>query len=486
MHPIAKPILIALGAVFLLWAAAVLLANIYLQSESVQGRLRDSISRAAGMPAKIRQTYYTPWSGITLSGVTLLPADTPGAPLLEAKSLRASMSLFRLLGGQFVIDHILLESPVLELRPIAGSPPSAPEPMPEPVPADSMEAIEVPLPGSTLVQTEIPPRPSPPPGPSSEKPAPAVRIEAFEVNNGRAALLDSKGATIVELEGVFLDAKPAGENRFSGTYRIERGVVWDSLRPRAFNGRFEWDNGRLSLPDLRATLADGELSGQLEWLPGGNFAFTARAARLDLKHLANDAGLDAEGTRGQLSAQIALAGVAGHPASYHGNAGASLAEARMEPIEIIRQLGEILRVEELRMLELKTAEASFTIGEEQVLVDRLVLASENFMIDATGSTAFTGDLDLAARLHVNEKLRRDTRGLVGRNFQPSETEGYSHMPFSVTGSLARPKSDLLDKVVGLRLGQDVGGLLKNLLRMPQKQKKSKPSPAPSPSASPAP
>jgi hypothetical protein len=44
------------------------------------------------------------------------------------------------------------------------------------------------------------------------------------------------------------------------------------------------------------------------------------------------------------------------------------------------------------------------------------------------------------------------------------------MPFSITGSLDRPKSDLLDKMVGLRIGQDVGGLLKNLLRTPQKQK----------------
>jgi hypothetical protein len=55
------------------------------------------------------------------------------------------------------------------------------------------------------------------------------------------------------------------------------------------------------------------------------------------------------------------------------------------------------------------------------------------------------------------------------------------MPFSITGSLARPKSDLLDKMVGLRIGQDVGGLLKNLLRTPQKPKNK-----PTAEASPAP
>ena len=36
--------------------------------------------------------------------------------------------------------------------------------------------------------------------------------------------------------------------------------------------------------------------------------------------------------------------------------------------------------------------------------------------------------------------------------------------FSVTGSLSRPKTDLLDKLTGIRIGQDLGGLIKNLFR----------------------
>jgi ribosomal 50S subunit-associated protein YjgA (DUF615 family) len=55
------------------------------------------------------------------------------------------------------------------------------------------------------------------------------------------------------------------------------------------------------------------------------------------------------------------------------------------------------------------------------------------------------------------------------------------MPFSITGTITRPKSDLLDKLVGVRLGDDVGGLLKNLLRMPKKEKKkNKPAATPAP------
>jgi hypothetical protein len=81
---------------------------------------------------------------------------------------------------------------------------------------------------------------------------------------------------------------------------------------------------------------------------------------------------------------------------------------------------------------------------------------------------------------VNEKLRRETRGLVGSNFKPSEIQGYTHMPFKIGGTTAKPTTDLLDKVVGARIGQDLGGFLKNLFRMPQNKKTKAPTPTASP------
>jgi type II secretion system protein N len=300
---------------------------------------------------------------------------------------------------------------------------------------------------------------------------PPAQIHAFRVDDGSAVFFDAKGAKILELEGVFVEAHPDGKDKFQGTYRIAKGVLWDTIIPRAFEGSFQWNKGQLSLPDIKASLAGGRLSGQIEWLPNKSFVIAAIIEDASLEKLAADAGLEAVRTQGLFNSKLALQGTAGQPGTFTGTAEVNLAEARLEPIELIRQLGELLRVEELQLLTLQNAEAGFTIANNQVVVDRLQMASENLMIDAVGTTGFNGDLNLKARLHVNEKLRKETRGLIGKNLKPSETEGYSHMPFSVTGTLARPKSDLLDKMVGLRIGQDVGGLLKNLLRSPQKQKK---------------
>ena len=470
MHPIAKPILIGVGGLLILWAAAVLFVNIYLQSGAVQTRLRDTISREVGAPAQIRQTYYTPWSGMTISGLTIPGPSGFKFPILEVQKIHLRLDLFALAQGRLVVKNLSFLSPTLAIRQTEPQNKPQAEP-PEPVPANESPVLTAlpsdHLPGdaSGLVQTQLPSSPLKP-----RQQMPPAQIQSFHVQNGRAAFFNTNGKKILQIEGVFVSAGHHVKKQFKGSYRIARAALWDSINSRDFSGKFEWDSGHLSLPDIQATLADGPLTGQLEWLPDNTFGFTGQVANASIQKLIADSGVNANGAQGLLNAKIALEGMAGKPESFHGTAEVNLLEARMEPIELIRQLGELLRVDELRMLALKNAEAIFSIRDSRVTVEELQLTSENLMIDATGTAGFNGDLDMNARLHVNDKLRKETRGLLGKNFQPSETEGYTHMPFSITGSLDRPKSDLLDKMVGLRIGQDVGGLLKNLLRTPQKQK----------------
>ena len=50
-------------------------------------------------------------------------------------------------------------------------------------------------------------------------------------------------------------------------------------------------------------------------------------------------------------------------------------------------------------------------------------------------------------------------------FGPTVTSvEYRKIPFSVTGRIDNPKTDLLDKLIGANVGQDVGGMLVNILR----------------------
>jgi len=62
--------------------------------------------------------------------------------------------------------------------------------------------------------------------------------------------------------------------------------------------------------------------------------------------------------------------------------------------------------------------------------------------------SFRGKLHLSSRLAINEKIRAQLYKPIRANFQPTEEPGYSAVDFEVTGTVERPKTNLLEKVVG--------------------------------------
>ena len=260
----------------------------------------------------------------------------------------------------------------------------------------------------------------------------------------------------------------------------------NAVQLEKITGRFFADREHLFLSGVHGLWAEGTLDAGLfaEISDDHGFDAWATVGHVSLKKLAELAGMNGSGKKGELFAKALLKGTAGHPETFEGSVNASLVDARVEPIDVIKQIGELFRIEELRMVDLKTAETQLAIHGSEVTVEKLVLASDNVVLDALGKSTLDGQLALDARFHVSEKIRSQTRGLVGKNFQPSDREGFVFMPFKVGGTFSQPKTDLLDKLVGTRIGQDIGGFLKNLMGPAQKQKKKKPSDA-EPAASPA-
>jgi hypothetical protein len=79
-------------------------------------------------------------------------------------------------------------------------------------------------------------------------------------------------------------------------------------------------------------------------------------------------------------------------------------------------------------------------------------------------------MNLDAQLLFNLKLQNQLRGVLGKNLVDSEDPEYRQIPFTVTGRIDNPKTDLLDKLIGAKVGQDVGGMLMNILRSSAPQK----------------
>jgi hypothetical protein len=457
----AKPILVVTGILLLAYALAVLGLNIYLQSSGLQSRIHEAAFSAAGTPLTIQGSHYTPWSGFTVSGITI-PQPQGKTPAFEAASVSFRLAFLPLLQGRLVIKEVNIKAPVLISRNLpekkseraAEAPTATPVSQPTVVVEKPVGAVEI----SSLQE------------PSSRPPT--VEIRRINVRDGRSEYYDSKGRLILAVEKVSIttDVLPGG--RFAGKFEIGEASAGASVHPRRITGTFTCQDGRLVIPDIRGKLSGGVLTGSFELDPRSGFSATAALEGVLLKKLAEEAGISADGAKGSLFAMGSLRGMPGDPGSITGAAEIDLQEARFQPVNIIRQIGDLMNIRELQMLELKTAAARISIRDQQANIESLVLESENLVMDGTGPVGFDGKLKIRARLDLNEKLRKDLSGLLGDNFQDSEREGYRQIPFSVTGKLSRPKTDLLDKLTGFRIGQDLGGLLNNLFRAPAKEKKN--------------
>ena len=479
MRKFAKPILIIACTILAAYVILVVAINLYLQSKDVQDRVRQAASEAAGVPVEIQGTCYIPWSGLVVSGVVVPHDGNARLPLLNVGSISIRFETFALLRGHFVVTDILIQSPVLlafQKSDGSWSRPHAYPPQPAALPVESPSASPEGTPGPTVV---TPPVELSDARVSADK-SPRVSVERIRVRNGTIYLDDVRGRRIGVIEGVEISVTPAKDGTVNGDFKIKEINLFDKIALRATSGTFLWRKSYFEIPALKAVWGEGSLAGQLamNWADEARFSASLKAADVSLSALATDAGVRVEGTKGTLLGTGEISGVTGHPATFVGGARIELLSARLQPIDFIRQIGDLMSIEELQMLELKEARAEFAIANEQVVAKSILMESKNLVIEASGPVGFDGRLDLDAKLHVNDKLRRDLRAILGNNLVASDREGYKALPFSINGTVSRPESDLLDKVAGVKLGRDVSNVLQNLLRMPtpKKQKKAVPTP----------
>jgi hypothetical protein len=92
----------------------------------------------------------------------------------------------------------------------------------------------------------------------------------------------------------------------------------------------------------------------------------------------------------------------------------------------------------------------------------LLFRSQNIRLSATGTVSFAGDLHLESQLAVSEKMRSQLFRAIRENFQPIDEPGYSGVRFQVSGTVGRPKTNLMDKLIGRDL-KDLGSVINSLI-----------------------
>ena len=479
---------IVAGVVLLLLAILALGLNLYVQSLGTQARIQQELSHRLGTPVRLKSISVTPWSGLSLSGITIAQSEAADAPeFLSARSFELRAGIFSIFSGKLIIKKITLVSPKVVWpqnqdgkwrlpgdrrsgkREVAQEPQEAEAVVPAPdavPPSPSGEGREEPARAPVIAASPPPP---------ARSPAVLVPdVQRATVSDGEFRFLDRSGHLVAAFEGVDFHATIQNLASLRGVARVARMSARDRFFLEDLRSPFHYDEHELDLPKISAHAAGGEVHGAFHMepqSPQSPFKASVKFRGLQADEIVSDAGGSHGMIQGRLEGSFTGEGNAADVNELSGNGEVVLRDGQLQQYSLLVALGQVLQIEELTQLHLEQAEAKYHVTPGLVTIDELVLKSPNIRLTATGTVNFNGKLHLNSQLAINEKVRSQLFKPIRENFQPTADPGYSAVDFQVNGTLDRPKSNLVDRMIGQNLKDIVNGMFGG--KKPEKQKRKK-------------
>ena len=458
MKKLSKAILIAFAAVLLLAVVAFFGVNLYIQSPGTQARIQEELGKALRMPLRITNTSLTPWSDLMITGITIPNGDSN---FLDASAFNARYRLAPLFGGKLIITEMSVDRPHI-------------------VWAQNAEGKwEVPKPAKKAASVEAVPVPKAEPVKREEKAAKEsgfqVVVDGFQIRNGTVELLDKDRHPVAIFTNVNMNYTTLTADRLEGTAEIGR-IVWnDWLAFDTVRAPFRYAGGDLDLPEITALLAGGAVSGSFRMRgeePEAPFVAALKIEGVNAAKLSTDAGWSEGQALGTLSGNVDAHGSTNEVARLEGTGRLHIRDGRFRQLELLETIGLALQIRQLSDLRLKDGRAEFHLADEKAFVDALSLEALDLRITAEGLVRFDGKLQFASRLSVDDSLHRQLPGIVADNFTAEPGERHA-LAFEVTGKRFKPKTNLLDRVIGKKIGGQFEDLVSSIFSSKKKEEPPK-------------
>ena len=498
--------LIVLGGVVALAAVGLICVNLYVQSQGTQVRIQQELSQRLGTPLNIRRISVTPWGGLRLSGITI-PQVEPGSAsdFLEAKSFGLRVRFLSLFSQRLVIKDVsLVEPKVIWLQNSDGK-------WRLPGPRHDAEQISTrELSASPPPETALGDSVGVPPATATEKKVPSAEqakvsegrklestfvpeVRRVRVNGGNFRFLDRTGKLVATFEGVRFRSNVRNGVELRGNADVAKISLRDRFFLEQLRSPLRYDPRQLDLSRISARAGSGEITGHFAMQPEAKdspFTASVKFRNVRADQIVAEAGGPKGVVQGRLEGRFDATGKTADANALTGTGEIVLHDGQLQQYSLLAALGQVLQIEELTQLHLQEAHAKYHVTPGVVTIDELVLRSPNIRLSAVGTVNFNGKLRLESQLAINEKVRGQLYKPLRENFQPVGDSGYSAVDFQVRGTLERPKSNLVDKVVGGNLKDFVSGFLGGGKKDRSKKKKTaesatteaeSPTPTPAPS-----
>lgn len=498
----------ALGFVLALSAVLVIGVNLYVQSQGTQAKIQQELSRRLGAPLQIRSMSVTPWGGLELSGITIAQTSSVGPRhFLEAKTFRLRVRFLSLFSRRLVIREVSLISPTVVWPQDAEGKwklPSSREAQSSAVSATQAASVSRPQVENEFVKTNVAPAvtaaPANPPSRSqvtvnskSPKEEPrllvAPEVRRVSIKDGNFSFLNQSGALLASFNGVDFRTSIRSAAALHGDTEVTR----ISLRNRFFleqlRSQLRYEPDVLELSKITAHAGSGEVNGYFAMQPEAEDSpFTTSVKFHDVlaDQIVENAGGPKGMVKGKLEGSFQASGKTADPNALIGSGEIFLRDGRIQQYSLLVLLGQLLQIDELKELHLEQAEAKYHLSPGLVTIDELILRSPNIRLTASGTVAFDGKLKLDSQLAIDDRIRGQLFKAIRENFQPINQPGYSAIDFQIVGTIDRPSTNLVERLVGRDLSSMLNSLFGRKRDRPKKKKKPTEEAAPTtPERSPA-
>ncbi len=474
---------IALGAILLTGV------NLYVQSQGTHAKIQQELSRRLGTTLGIRSMSVTPWGGLELSGITIAQTSAVGPRhFLEAKTFRLRVRFLSLFSRRLVIKEVALINPNVVWPQDVGGKWKLPSSQRIQTAAPTVSQPEVESESAQTSQTQaasavaVTPAnlPSPPPAtvinqPPKQQPRLAMppEVRRVSIRNGNFSFLDHAGRLLASFSGVDFGTSIRSALALHGNAKVARISLQDRFFLEQLRSPLRYEPDVLELSKISARAGNGEINGYFAMQPEAEDSpFTTSVKFRDVlaDQIIANAGGPKGMVQGKLEGSFQASGKTADPEALVGSGEISLHDGRVQQYSLLVLLGELLQIEELRELHLEQAEARYHVTPGLVTIDELILRSPNIRLTASGTVAFNGNLKLDSQLAINDKIRGQLFKAIRQNFQPIDEPGYSAIDFQVGGTIDRPSTNLMDRLVGRGLSSMINSFFGGGKRAKKKKK----------------
>jgi AsmA-like protein len=480
--------------------------NMYVQSQGTQARIQQELSQRLGTKLRVHRISVTPWAGLKLSGITI-PQSQPGVStdFLTAKTFRLRIKFGSLFSQRLVIKEISLINPEVvwaqngEGKWRVPSTPQEPRitvlspPKTEPAgpPTTLAKTGPVPTVEKKAQAQELAPvsEPETPVSVETEEAVPFTpEIQRVNLVHGRFRFLDEKLKNVATFDDVRFRSDFRTATDLHGDISIEKTSLRDRFFLEQLQSPLRYAPDELDFSQIMARAGGGEISGRFTLLPqteDSPFTVSIKFHDIQADRIVADAG----GTRGMitglLEGHLDASGTIADPNALGGAGEIILRDGQVQQYSLLVALGQLLQIEELRQLHFDQAQVKYHLNPGVITIDELLFRSQNIRLSAAGTVSFEGKLHLESLLAVSEKMRSQLFRAIRENFQPIDEPGYSAVSFQVSGTVGRPKTNLMDKLIGRDL-KDLGSVINSFIGggKPEKAKKKKTADASAPVSEP--